>query len=158
MAGAHVVSLADGAEDVEAVRELFREYQEALGVDLGFQEFDRELAELPGSYVPPRGLLLLARSAEGEPVGCVALNELAPGVCEMKRLYVRLSHRGHGLGRELVERVVEAAREHGYRSMRLDTLPSMVEAAPLYASFGFSEIDPYYDNPVVGARFLELEL
>lgn len=158
MAGAHVVSEAEGAEDIAAVRELFRDYQEALGVDLGFQGFDREVAELPGSYVRPRGLLLLARAHDGEPVGCVALHELAPGVCEMKRLYVRPSHRGHGLGRELVEQVLDAARERGYRSMRLDTLPSMAEAAPLYASFGFREIEPYYDNPVVAARFLELEL
>lgn len=158
MAGARVVSRAESADDVDAVRELFRDYQETLGVDLGFQGFDRELAELPGSYAPPRGLLLLARRDDGEPVGCVALQELAPDVCEMKRLYVRPSHRGDGLGRELVDAVIDAAREHGYRSMRLDTLPSMVEAAPLYASFGFSEIEPYYDNPVAGARFLELEL
>lgn len=158
MVGAHVVSAAESAEDVDAVRGLFRDYREALGLDLAFQEFDRELAELPGSYVSPLGLLLLARAPSGEPVGCVALHELAPGVCEMKRLYVRPSHRGQGLGRELLARVVDAARERGYRSMRLDTLPSMVQAAPLYASFGFSEIAPYYDNPVVGARFLELEL
>ena len=95
---------------------------------------------------------------KGEPVGCVGLHELAPGVCEMKRLYVRPAHRGHGLGRDLVERVLAAARERGYRSMRLDTLPSMVEAAPLYASFGFREIEPYYESPVSGTRFLELEL
>lgn len=158
MACAHVVSPAESPDDVEAVRELFREYQAALGVDLAFQGFDRELAGLPGTYVPPRGLLLLARSREGQPVGCVGLHELAPGVCEIKRLYVRPAHRGHGLGRNLVEGVLAAARERGYRSMRLDTLPSMVEAAPLYASFGFREIEPYYESPVSGTRFLELEL
>ena len=158
MAGEHVIAAAAGAVDLAAVRELFLEYQAALGVDLDFQGFDRELADLPGAYAPPGGLLLLARSREGNAVGCVALHELEPGTCEMKRLYVRPSARGHGLGRELVDAVISAARERDYRAMRLDTLPSMVEAGPLYASLGFRDIDPYYENPVVGARFLELEL
>lgn len=158
MVGEHVVAAAEGPADLAIVHELFLEYQAALGVDLCFQGFERELAELPGSYAPPGGLLLLARTRAGEPVGCVALHELEPGICEMKRLYVRPSARGHGLGRELVKAVISAAHEAGYRAMRLDTLPSMVEAAPLYASLGFRDVEPYYENPVVGARFLELEL
>jgi GNAT superfamily N-acetyltransferase len=154
----HTIAPAVGAQDVEAVRELFLEYADALGVDLCFQGFDRELEELPGSYAPPAGMLLLARAPDGEPVGCVGLHALAGDTCEMKRLYVRPFHRGEGLGRELAERVIEAARSRGYRALCLDTLPSMVEAAPLYASLGFREIAPYYENPVPGARFLELEL
>jgi ribosomal protein S18 acetylase RimI-like enzyme len=144
--------------DVDAVRALLLEYAEALGVDLCFQGFDRELAELPGEYAPPRGRLLVARDEHGDAVGCVALRALSHDICEMKRLYVRPALRGAGLGRELALAVVEEARGLGYARMRLDTLPSMSAAARLYESLGFLDIEPYYENPVAGARYLELEL
>jgi GNAT superfamily N-acetyltransferase len=143
--------------DLEAVRALFEEYAASLGVDLGFQGFDDEVADLPGAYGPPSGLLLLVRDA-GEAVACVGIRPLASDACEMKRLYVRPSRRGSGLGRRLVEEAVEWARVAGYRVMRLDTLPSMATASALYDAIGFCSIEPYYDNPVPGARFLELEL
>jgi putative acetyltransferase len=150
------VRLVD-ASDPEEVRALFREYQAELGVDLCFQGFDRELAELPGDYGPPDGSLLVA-SVDGELAGCVALRRLGDGVCEMKRLYVRPAFRRRRVGRALAEAVITTARERGYGRMRLDTLPSMTEASALYHSLGFREIAPYYRNPVAGARFLELEL
>ena len=148
---------AASPDDVEAVRRLFVEYQESLGVDLCFQGFDRELAELPGDYVPPAGCLLVARAEDGI-VACVALRRLDLETCEMKRLYVRPTQRGLGLGRALAEAVIAEAREIGYRRMRLDTLPSMNEAQALYERLGFREIEPYTENPVPGARFLQLEL
>lgn len=143
--------------DTEAVRRLFAEYAASLGFDLGFQSFDDELATLPGRYAPPDGALLVAR-AGGEPVGCVAVRALDDGICELKRLYVRPAHRGDGTGRLLVEAAVAAARGLGYRRMRLDTVPGMEQAQALYERLGFVEIAAYTDNPVAGARFLELEL
>ena len=148
-------TIADAS--VEEARKLFLEYADALGVDLCFQGFDRELAGLPGDYARPAGRLLAARAGH-ELVGCVALRALGNGACEMKRLYVRLAARGSGTGRALAEAVIDAARAEGYERMRLDTLPQMIEAQPLYDSLGFREIEPYYDNPVPGARFLELTL
>ena len=149
---------AQSAEEISRARELFEEYQAGLGIDLCFQDFDKELAELPGKYVPPSGRLFLA--VEGDRMaGCVALREIEPGVCEMKRLYVRPEFRGTGLGRTLAEQVIQAAREIAYRHMRLDTLPGKMDRAiAMYRSFGFKEIEPYYSNPVAGALFMELEL
>ena len=143
--------------DSDEARELFLDYATELGVDLSFQGFDRELDELPGVYARPAGRLLHARVG-GRAVGCVAMRPLGGGVCEMKRLYVRPGQRGRAVGRSLAVAVIEAAREQGYARMRLDTLPQMVAAHPLYESLGFREIEPYYDNPVPGTRFLELEL
>jgi len=147
---------AQAEEQIKAARELFLEYAEWLGIDLCFQDFDREVAEL-GDYAPPGGRILLGLVGE-EVAGCVALRGLNDGACEMKRLYVRPSHRGSGIGRGLVQEVIEAAPELGYERIVLDTLPVMAEAQRLYEYLGFREIEPYYENPVPGARFLELDL
>jgi len=146
--------------DVEEARRLFREYETALGIDLCFQNFEQELAELPGKYAPPGGALLLARAGGGELAGCVALRPLPPEeeVCEMKRLYLRDAFRGRGVGRLLAEAILAEARRIGYRKMRLDTLPSMRRAIPLYRSLGFTDIPPYTENPVEGVLFLEKDL
>jgi putative acetyltransferase len=140
-----------------AVRPLLREYAGSLGFPLDFQDFERELAELPGAYAPPRGLVLLARS-DDEDAGCVALRPLGEDTCEMKRLYVRAAYRGTGLGRLLAAAIVDEARALGYARMRLDTVPGMETAQSLYRRLGFTEIEPYAANPVDGARFLELVL
>jgi ribosomal protein S18 acetylase RimI-like enzyme len=153
-----VLADATGAEDVAAARRLFRAYADWLAVDLCFQDFERELAILPGAYAPPQGRLLLARVG-GEAAGCVALRPLEPGVCEMKRLWIEPGFAGAGLGRDLAEAIVTAARQAGYQRMRLDTIPERMPAAQhLYRSLGFAEIPPYYDNPLPGVVMLELEL
>jgi ribosomal protein S18 acetylase RimI-like enzyme len=148
---------AEGSEALALVRRLFVEYAASLEVDLAFQGFDEELAELPGDYARPAGGLLLAFDGE-TPAGCAAFRPLEPGVAEMKRLYVRPSARGAGWGRRLAERVVSEARAAGYERIRLDTLPSMPAALGLYIGMGFREIPAYRHNPVAGTRFLELDL
>jgi putative acetyltransferase len=148
---------ADTPEALATVRLLFEEYAASLAVDLEFQHFAQELAGLPGEYIRPAGGLMLGVDGM-EPVGCVAFRPLAPGIAEMKRLYVRPSARGGGWGRRLAVRAVSDARDAGYQRMRLDTLPAMRSAQGLYLALGFCEIAPYRDNPVAGARFLELDL
>jgi GNAT superfamily N-acetyltransferase len=139
--------------DLDEIRVMLREYAAWLDVDLCFQNFEEELAGLPGDYAPPRGRLLFAEGA-----GCVALRPIEQEICEMKRLYVRPEYRGSGLGRRLALAIIEEARGIGYRSMRLDTMPKMDGAQRLYASLGFRDIAPYRYNPEPGARFLELTL
>ena len=151
------IAPAAGAEDMASVARLFREYQAAIAVDLCFQGFEAELAGLPGAYAPPRGTILLARAGRA-PVGVVALRPLEPGICEMKRLYVRGTVRGQRLGRRLAEDIVAAARRLGYSRMRLDTLRDMHEAHRLYETLGFRPIAPYNDNPMAGVRHMELML
>ncbi len=148
---------AETAEDVVRARELFREYEASLGISLCFQNFEQELAALPGEYVPPNGQLLLAEEGT-EPAGCVALRRIDARTCEMKRLYLRSAFRGRGGGRILATTIITEARLMGYAALRLDTLPSMREAIALYESLGFRRIGPYRENPVAGAIFMELDL
>jgi len=149
------------ATEFDATRTIFREYAESLGVDLCFQDFDTELATLPGAYVEPRGALLLA-TVDGALAGCCALRPLDnvdyPNACEMKRLYVRPGFRGMGLGRHLVEATLDCARRAGYDCVLLDTLSEMEAARALYQELGFWEIPPYYHNPLPGAHYLKVKL
>jgi ribosomal protein S18 acetylase RimI-like enzyme len=141
--------------EISAVADLFRAYAASLDVDLCFQGFDAELAAMPGKYAPPAGELLLARDAEGRPIGCVTLRPVdSEGCCEMKRLYVAPKGRGLGLGERLVSALLSEAKRIGYREMRLDTLPSMTGAIALYRKLGFEPMDAYYDTPVGGTLFL----
>jgi len=144
-------------DEIPLIRSLFLEYAAALGVDLSFQSFDEELAGLPGAYAPPAGHLLIAFE-ESHPIGCVALRAIDPETAELKRLYVRPEGRGRGAGRKLAISAIKFARTAGYRRIRLDTLPSMNEAAALYESLGFVDIPAYRHNPVAGTRFMELIL
>jgi putative acetyltransferase len=149
---------AESIPQIGQARELFLEYARSLGFDLCFQNFEQELAGLPGDYAPPEGRLLLAE-CEGRFAACVALHKLDSGVCEMKRLYLRPEFRGRGLGRALTERIVAEARQIGYRRMRLDTVePVMKDAVAMYRKLGFKEIAPYCANPIAGAMYMELEL
>jgi putative acetyltransferase len=148
---------ANGPEEIAIVRQLFEEYAGELAVDLSFQGFAEELATLPGAYAAPRGVLLLAWAVD-VPAGCAGVRPLGPDVCELKRLFVRPAYRGRGLARHLSVAALDEARSRGYRRIRLDTLPGMVEAQRLYRDLGFSEIAPYRPNPVTGAVFLELAL
>jgi len=152
---------ADTPAQVAAVRELFREYAASLAVDLRFQNFDDELATLPGEYAQPGGALLLAL-VDGVPAGCVAMRPLPESdhvnACEMKRLYVKRAFRRFGLGRLLTQQLIDAATQAGHSCMLLDTLDDMEAARGLYTSLGFEEIPPYYFNPIPGAHYLKVTL
>jgi putative acetyltransferase len=159
---------AESPAHTAQARELFLEYAKSLGFSLYFQNFDQELAELPGDYAPPEGRLLLAE-CEGQLAGCVALHKIASGAgsdvcdgfdfCEMKRLYLRPQFRGKGLGRLLAERIIAEARQIGYRRMRLDTVePVMKDAVGMYRRLGFKEIGAYRENPMAGTLYMELKL
>ena len=145
----------------DVVRDIFREYASTLGVDLCFQDFESELAQLPGDYAEPRGALLIAE-VEGALAGCCALRPLDnadyPNASEMKRLYVRKAFRGFGLGRELAEAMLDRARQAGYACVLLDTLDDMESARALYTDLGFEEIPPYYHNPIPGAHYLKVDI
>jgi carbonic anhydrase len=153
-----IARVEEPGAQLEEVRALFLEYAQSLGFSLCFQGFDEELRALPGMYAPPRGRLLLAIE-EGSPAGCVGLHEWDGPAAEMKRLYVRPAFRGHGLGRTLTEAALSEARALGYRSVRLDTIPSLMQSAiALYRELGFREIPPYRANPIPGALYFELPL
>lgn len=155
-----LLALRDAA-DLEAARHIFREYAAALGIDLCFQDFDAELAALPGDYAPPRGALLLAW-VNGAVAGCCALRPLDSSdyanAAEMKRLYVRPAFRGLGLGRQLAQSILDTAQLNGYNSVLLDTLDDMENARAMYEDLGFKEIPPYYHNPLAGAHYLKVDL
>ena len=176
-----LLCVPEGNAAMDAVRKIFLDYAETLGVDLGFQNFDDELALLPGDYAAPRGTLLLALvrqepDAEGDPenalrlpdgstaqvAGCCALRPLdsadCPNAAEMKRLYVRPAFRGMGLGRQLADAILDAARHAGYSHVLLDTLDDMEAARTLYEELGFVEIPPYYHSPIAGAHYLKADL
>lgn len=152
------IKQAETAADIALAKDLFREYEAWLGLDLCFQGFEEELANLPGKYAPPQGRLYLAR-VDRNVAGCIALRPLGSGACEMKRLYVSEEFRGMRIGKLLIERVIEDARTIGYATMRLDTFPpKMGKAVQLYESYGFRKIPPYYNNPNDGVLFMELDL
>jgi len=144
-------------DEIEAVRSLFREYEDYLDVDLCFQNFEEELAGLPGKYAPPDGLLLLAWEGS-EAAGCGALRKLGEDTCEMKRLYVKPQFRGQGLGIALAKRLIDGAADLGYATMLLDTLDKLTEAMKIYESLGFVRTGPYYQNPLAGAVYWKLIL
>lgn len=149
---------AENDLQIEQARKLFREYESWFGLKLCFQNFDEEVAELPGKYALPDGRLFLAFYKD-EIAGCIALRKLENEICEMKRLFVRENFRGHKIGVALIEKLIEEAKEIGYQKMRLDTFPSkMGKAVKLYESYGFREIAPYYHNPYGETLFLEKEL
>lgn len=145
-------------DDLLVVARLFAGYAASLPVDLGYQDFASELAGLPGKYAGPAGALLLARDDAGAALGCIALRPLDAGVCEMKRLFLVPEARGMGLGRALAEAIIAAARDRGYRELRLDTLPSMASAIALYEGLGFQRIAPYYTPTPPGTVFMALAL
>jgi len=146
-----------GADQLQSIRRLFREYSELVSAALFFQGFEEELAGLPGKYAPPEGLLLLARD-EGFDAGCVALKRLDASSAEMKRLYVRNAYRGAGLGRRLTQMVIDKAGDAGYSRLVLDTMPHLTEAIALYRSLGFRDCAPYLAAPTPGALCFELRL
>ena len=153
-----IMTQVESPAQIEQARELFLEYAQSLGFSLCFQSFDQELAGLPGDYAPPDGRLLVVQYRD-QLAGCVALHSMGPGICELKRLYLRPQFRGKGLGRALAERVIAEARVMGCRKMRLDTVePVMPNAVAMYRRLGFKEIEPYRHNPIAGALYMELEV
>lgn len=150
---------AESPQEINEARRLFREYEAWLKIDLCFQNFEKELKELPGAYARSLGGRLILALFDEDVAGCIALRNLGGGVCEMKRLFVRAGFQGRGLGRILTERLIEEAREAGYTRMLLDTLPSkMGSAVALYRSLGFEETEAYYQNPTEGTLYMELKL
>jgi GNAT superfamily N-acetyltransferase len=153
----HEIAAAQSADPIQIIGNLFREYEQFLQVDLCFQQFEEELAGLPGKYAAPQGALLLAM-VDGQAAGCVAMRPLADGVCEMKRLFVRPAFLGRGLGQKLAMTVIAEARTAGYTRMCLDTLEKLRPALALYRRLGFIERSAYYENPLPGVVYLELVL
>ena len=152
-----MIEIKAAYDNLDAVRDLFREYAKGLGVDLCFQDFEQELSTLPGKYARPKGRLYLAYD-QGEAIACIALRPIDERIGEVKRLYVKPTHRRQGLSKILVERIIDDARSLGYKRLVLDTLNTMTPAMNLYKSLGFVEIEAYYPNPLEGATYFALEL
>ena len=152
-----IVKIVETDEELNGVRNLLEEYGELRQHDAALGDYKKELAELPGKYSPPEGILLLA-SWEGAAAGCVAYRKIGEGICEMKRMYVSPRFRQKGIGAALIKHLLEAARNEAYLLMRLDTHPWMESAQKLYQSFGFQEVEAYHYNPTPGIRFFELRL
>lgn len=155
--GATIVVGVTEEPRIESVRSLLAEFAQSLEFDLGFQQFESELRDLPGAYGPPAGRILMAY-VDRSPAGCVALRACTARACEMKRLWVRPNHQGKGLGRQLALAIIRQAAAAGYEEMRLDTVPSMKSAIGLYRSLGFVNTEPYTHNPIPGALFMKLDL
>ena len=144
-------------QDFADAKDLFLEYANSLNFELCFQNFENEISDLPAQYSEPTGCIILCYK-DDKPIGCVGLRKFAEGICEMKRLYLKNEARGKGIGRVLAEKVIEKAKELGYKKMQLDTIETMKEAISLYKSMGFKEISPYRFNPVKGVIYMEIEL
>lgn len=151
------ITITSGCDEIDVARTLFNEYVQALGADMGFQGYDKELMTLPGRYAPPDGRLLIAYAGNAA-AGCVALRPLSADVCELKRLYVRPTFRRMGIGEALARRAVKDAAQIGYGRIVLDTLCSMTAAIGLYMKLGFFHIPSYYANPLPGAAFMGRDL
>lgn len=151
------IKFVETDEQINEIRQLFKEYERSLGFELHFQDFDKEFTNLPGEYALPDGCLLLT-TYKGKIAGCVALKKIDEQICEMKRMYVRPEYRRKGIGRAMAVRIIEFARSHGYEYMRLDTIDTMTAAISLYRSLGFDNIKPYRYNPIKGASYMELRL
>jgi ribosomal protein S18 acetylase RimI-like enzyme len=155
----YLIAPARSPDDIFAATQLLDAYVEGLGIDLTFQDFASERAAMPGKYAPPRGELLLARAQDGTALGCVGLRPIQPeAYCEIKRLYVAPKGRGLGLGRALAEAILDVATRLGYRDVRLDTLPAMIEAISLYRTLGFRAAEAYYETPIPDTIFMGRKL
>ena len=154
----YTITRAESQQDLEDIRSLFRAYEHETGLDLCFQNFEEELATLPGKYGPPDGKLIIVRDENERAVACAAIRSLEQGACELKRLYVRPDARGARLGERLTLALIEDAKQLGYSEMKLDTLPSMGTAVSLYRKLGFQDCPAYYRNPLDGVVYMSLKL
>jgi len=151
------IKIISAVQHLEDIKQLFREYANSLEIDLCFQDFEQELQSLPGKYSEPDGRLYIALFND-KVVGCIALRRFNQTSAELKRLYIRNGFRGLGISKRLIQRVIQDAMDTGYKSILLDTLETMKPAISLYTSFGFEEIESYYDNPIEGAKYFKLDL
>ena len=149
---------ANSAEDYKIASELFQEYAKQIQVDLEFQNFKEEIADLAAQYAPPQGILYVVKNEKNSPIGCFAIRALEEQICELKRMYLKKEGRGKGIGKKMLYHSINAGRQLGYKKMRLDTLPTMHTAIALYKQNGFYEITPYRHNPIKGTKFLEIIL
>jgi len=149
---------AKSTKDFKTAVQLFKEYASQIGVDLEFQDFNKEIENIESQYSRPKGILFVARNDKNAPLGCFAIRELKARICELKRMYLKKEARGLGIGRKMLDESIEIGKELGYKKMRLDTLPEMHAAITLYQKAGFYEIAPYRFNPIKGSKYFEIEL